>query len=263
MPELPEVEIFKQYFDASSLHQVIEKVEVTNFRILGNVTEQELHERLPGHQFLSSQRHGKYLLVRSDGNFWLTFHFGMSGHFAFFTDLTNMPAHTRFLVTFDNGSHLAFRCPRMFGKVGLVDDMDTFLEEKKLGPDALSINYSTFNSIFKKRTGMIKSILMNQQVIAGIGNLYADEILFQTRIHPTTTVDTLDKSARKQVFDVMKTILQTSIKAKTELSKLPKSYLLSNREKEASCPRCKSKLEITKAAGRTTYYCPKCQIYPS
>ena len=100
---------------------------------------------------------------------------------------------------------------------------------------------------------------MNQQVIAGIGNLYADEILFQTRIHPATTVDTFKESTRKRIFDVMKTILQASIKAKTEFAKLPTSYLLSNRVKEAECPRCNNKLEITKAAGRPTYYCPECQ----
>src|SRR5205814_4844115 len=99
--------------------------------------------------------------------------------------------HTRVLFLFANGRRLAFEDQRKFGEVGLVGDVDEFLKNRALGPDALDINLAALQEIFGKNLGTVKTILLNQKLVAGIGNLYVDESLFRARIHPATQVSAL------------------------------------------------------------------------
>ena len=263
MPELPEVESFKKYFDNTSLNQTIKQVDVSHPTILGKVTEQELQRRLPGHIFEETKRHGKYLFTRMDNQLWLIFHFGMTGSLVFTDKHSELPSHTRFLITFDSGSFLAFNCPRMFGKLNLADDINSFIKGKKLGHDALTVDFTTFKTSLKTRRGAIKSVLMNQQVFAGVGNIYADEIMYQIGVHPTTPIQTLSPKHLKQMYDVMQQVLKTSIDTQANFEKLPNSYIILQRSKNGNCPKCSSNMESIKISGRTTYYCPICQQIPS
>ena len=120
MPELPDVEVFKHYLDSTALYQKISSAEVKNEKVLGDASARELERALGGKEFESTRRHGKYLLVELDGGGWLLLHFGMTGYLKYFKDMEDEPPHDRFLVTFDNGFHLAFDCQRMLGKVDLV-----------------------------------------------------------------------------------------------------------------------------------------------
>src|SRR5215470_72942 len=148
MPELPEVETLKRYLDNTSLHQRITTVEVRDAYVLKRVSARELVRRLKGRRFEKSHRHGKHLLVRAGNELWL---------------------------------RLAFDDQRKFGEIELIEDVDEFVETRSLGPDALEISFSQFKAILQKHRGAVKAILLNQQLIAGIGNLYADEILFRAR----------------------------------------------------------------------------------
>lgn len=259
MPELPDVETFRRYMDSTSLHQAIERVQVKSRKILGNVSARKLKAGLRGHEFESTRRHGKQLLVHLDDNAWLAIHFGMTGRLKYFKDQKEQPAHARLLIRFENGFHLAYDCQRQLGKVNLAKDAENFVQEKKLGPDALGLNLSAFVERLGRARGSIKSALMNQKIIAGIGNIYSDEILFQAGVHPKTKTGDVGEDTLERLFRVMERVLKTTIDRQADPERLPSSYLIPHRARDNSCPHCGSHFGQIKVSGRTAYYCPKCQ----
>ncbi|MEF8848276.1 MAG: DNA-formamidopyrimidine glycosylase family protein, partial [Candidatus Thermoplasmatota archaeon] len=199
MPELPDVESFKKYLDSTSLNQKINEVKITRKRILEKISEEKLVNKLKKNKFFSSHRHGKYLFVKLKKH-WLMLHFGMTGKLKYFKKPEEKPKHTRMLVKFSSGFNLAYDCQRLLGKISIIKDINQYLKQKNLGPDALDIDFSDFYSRYKDRRGKIKSGLMNQKIIAGIGNIYADEILFQTGIHPETKLNNINKAQLKIIY---------------------------------------------------------------
>src|SRR5215217_4013389 len=191
MPELPDVEVFKRYVNSTSLHQKIESVKVRNSKILGIVSASKLQSTLKGSRFQSTRRHGKNLFVELDDG-WLLMHFGMTGRLKYFKEMDQDPPHDRLLISFENQYHLAFDCQRMLGNVDLIEDLNEFIREKQLGPDLLELDSTTFQRCFEGRKGTVKSALMNQHVVAGVGNIYSDEILFHAGVHPGTEVQRID-----------------------------------------------------------------------
>jgi formamidopyrimidine-DNA glycosylase len=259
MPELPDVEVFKRYMDATSLHQKIRFVGVRNEKILGDFSARTLQSTLKGRTFESTRRHGKNLFVGLDGGGWLLMHFGMTGRLKYFKDMDQDPPHDRFLISFENRYHLAFDCQRMFGKVDLIEDLEEFVREKKLGPDPLELNSSSFRERFEGRKGSVKSALMNQQVVAGVGNIYSDEILFQAHLYPGTRIERLDDAALEKLFQETRRVLKTAIERGANPQMIPDHFLLSHRREGEKCPRGNGEIRKIKAAGRTAYYCPACQ----
>jgi formamidopyrimidine-DNA glycosylase len=259
MPELPDVETFKRYLDATSLHQPIDDVDVRKAYILKDTSARELARKLKGRRFESSRRHGKHLFVRADDHIWLRLHFGMTGSLQYFKNDEQAPRHARVLFAFATNHRLAFDDQRQFGQIGLIEDVDEYLEKRALGPDALDLDLGEFRNILGKRRGAVKSILMNQQFIAGIGNIYADEILFRARIHPATEISRLGDKALTKLFRAMRYILEKAIAAKADVNQMPKSWLLPHRGKSGKCPRCGRELKSSKIGGRTTWFCPHCQ----
>jgi formamidopyrimidine-DNA glycosylase len=259
VPELPELEVFKRYVDSTSLHQDIEMVEVKNGKILGGVSAGGLKRGLEGRKFESTRRYGKHLFVELDEGPWLLLHFGMTGGLKYYEDAVEEPTHARVLISFRNGYHLAFDDQRLFGKVDLIEDPDGYVEEQKLGPDPLDVDFPVFRERLQGRRGEIKATLMNQRVFAGIGNIYSDEILFQVRLHPKTSVRRLDESSFHGLHEQTRRVLRAAIEHAADPGGLPESFLLPNRQDGADCPRGNGKVQKTKAAGRTAYYCPTCQ----
>ena len=186
MPELPEVETFKRYLDSTSLHQRITNVEVRDAYVLKRVSARELARRLKGRRFENSHRHGKHLFVRAGDELWLRLHFGMTGWLEYLKQHQEAPKTARVIFRFAEQRRLAFDDQRKFGEIELIKNIDEFLQTRGIGPDALEITLSQFKAILGKHRGAVKAILLNQQLIAGIGNLYADEILFRARMHPAT-----------------------------------------------------------------------------
>jgi formamidopyrimidine-DNA glycosylase len=171
MPELPDVATFKRYLDATSLHQRIDDVDVRDAYVLKHVSVRELAHRLKGRCFESSCRHGKHLFVRADDDLWLRLHFGMTGSLQYCKHKEDAPTHTRVLFVFADRHCLAFEDQRKFGEIGLIEDLNEYLKKRALGPDALDIDLSEFKNILAKCRGAVKSILLNQKIIAGIGNI--------------------------------------------------------------------------------------------
>jgi formamidopyrimidine-DNA glycosylase len=265
MPELPDVELYKRYLDEHALRQTIDRVVVSDARILGELPAEAFAARLTGNRFEDSRRHGKHLLVRLRRDGWLTLHFGMTGGLVCFREEADDPPYDRVRFDLEGGRHLAYVNRRMLGRVGLADDAEEFIRAEELGPDALdpAFDLAAFDRAIAGRRRDVKSVLMDQTLVAGIGNIYADEILFQARLHPRTPVGALGERQRTALFEQIKAVLTTAIEcgagAEQFLERLPEDYLLPQRDKSGKCPRCGAGIAALKSGGRTSYYCPRCQ----
>ena len=256
MPELPEVEIYARYFARHALQQRIARVRVLDERILGAVRKDVFARMLRGHTFTRVRRHGKHLFADAGGT-WLHLHFGMTGDLSYYRDA--QPRFARIIFDFDNGAHLAFEDMRLFGVADTTPDPDAFIHQHALGPDPLSLTLPEFRRLLENRRGAVKSTLMSQDVIAGIGNLYADETLFQTSVAPRRPVDRLSSSEVKAIFTTMRKILLTVIDRRDRGDDHPPRYLIHHREEGARCPRCGGTIVRSVVFGRTTYSCARHQ----
>lgn len=266
MPELPDVEIFRRHLEDTSLNRRIEQVDVLDAGLLEKVTPTALAQRLRGRRFTQSRRHGKHLLVAVNAAAWMTLHFGMTGSLQFFADGEVRPRHCRIRFDFAAGGHLAYVNVRRLGHVGLVRDPDAFIRESALGPDALDPDFDhvAFEAALRaKPRSKVKAFLMDQSVIAGIGNIYSDEILFQAGLHPNTKVIALDRPTTRRLFATMRGVLKTAIAcgagSEIALARMPKGFLLPERRDGADCPRCGAAIARMKTGGRHAYFCPRCQ----
>jgi len=257
MPELPEVETFKRYLDKTSLKQTIKDIQVTDSRILKS-EENDLVATLEGKRFESSIRHGKYLLVYIKPRY-IVMHFGMSGDLEYYNNKDDPPKFSKVIFHFNNGFNLAYISIRMFGKVFIANSIEEFIENKKLGPDAYKMTLEEFQEAVQRRKAIAKNALLNQSFIAGVGNIYSDEILFRTKIHPKTNINTLNESKIKELYTNIKDVLEFGIKKKGDLSTYPNEFLIPHRKKEEKCPTCNSDITRFEISGRHGFFCPSCQ----
>lgn len=261
MPELPDVERFKQYVDATALHQKVESVEVRDAGVLKNISGRKLQSQLKGEPFESTSRHGKFLFAHPPSPPLLVLHFGMTGYLDYAQENGEPPDHSRVVFHFGTGGRLAYVCQRKLGLVTLAEDRQAFIEKRDLGPDALALagQFNAFSERLSGRRGAIKSALMNQGIMAGIGNVYADEILYQARIAPDRRTEGLDEKTLRKLHRTMRRVLNTSIRNNAEVSELPRTYLLRHRDSDGRCPRCGHKLKKARIGGRGTSFCSQCQ----
>ena len=259
MPELPDVEVFKRYLDSTSLHREIDDVFLRE-QLVEDVSPQRIRDGLRSASLSETRRHGKHLFVRADDDGWLRLHFGMTGRLEAYSE-GEAPDHTELLIEFADGSHLAFVDQRKFGAISWVADVDGFVEKKGLGPDPLvdDLSPSRFRKIVGERRGTIKGTLMNQDLIAGLGNVYVDEILFQAGLHPEAGADELSDGELGKIHSAMAHVIETAIDRGADVEELPDTWLLPYREEGVACPRCGGEIRHTEVSGRTTYYCGKHQ----
>jgi formamidopyrimidine-DNA glycosylase len=169
------------------------------------------------------------------------------------------PRFARVIFDFDNGGHLAFEDMRLFGVVDLTPSPEAYVEEHELGPDPLRITLAQFRALLAKRRGAIKALLLSQDIIAGIGNLYADEIVFATGIHPRRPIDRLKDEEVRAVYNAMRRILREVIRVRAKDGDWPSRYLTMHREEGERCPKCGGTIRRTVVMSRTTYFCAKHQ----
>lgn len=260
MPELPEVETYARYFAQHALEQTIARVDVRDERILADIRKETFARRLKGRAFTSVRRHGKHLFAEA-GPAWLHLHFGMTGDLAYYNGREQEPRFARIVFRFAGGAHLAFEDMRLFGLAELVDSPDRFIAARGLGPDPLdpSFTFARFEALLARRRGAIKSLLMTQEIVAGMGNLYVDETLYQTSIHPQRAADRLNLGERRALFSSMRKILRDTIARHARGAESPPSFLIHHREAGERCPKCGGTIRRTVVFGRTTYFCTKHQ----
>lgn len=247
----------RRYFEKTSLRKRVVEVGIITPRVLDGSPE-EFQAALMGRLFISTRRHGKYLFASAEGP-WLVLHFGMTGGLEFKAAGGPPPPHTRVAFGFADGSRLYFFDMRMFGRAGITDDVDAFIERKKLGPDALSIKFGPFRAALRKTRRGIKQALMDQSVLAGLGNVYADEALFQSGIHPLADAGSLTDDDAQRLFRAIGKSLQKAVSLEAQASRFPKGFIIPRRYKGARCPRCGAEIEALSIQKRTAYFCPVCQ----
>jgi len=265
MPELPDVEVFRKYMDATSLQQEIDDVEVRDAeRILKETTPGDLKEGLVGNKFLFTRRHGKHLFAVLTGGLWIMMHFGMTGFLKYFKKEEEAPGHIRVLYRFTGGYNLAYDCQRKLGQLQLVESPEKYVEETGLGPDVMSnkFDFNKFLKSLENSRAMVKSALMNQDLMAGIGNVYSDEILFEAGVHPRAKARDLPEEKLKDVYSALKEVLQEAVDSEADPENMPSHYLLPYRKEGGECPKCGGEIRKIKVSGRSSYVCPSCQKKP-
>lgn len=259
MPELPEVHTFKKYFDGTSLHQRIASVEVHDDKIIRNVSADTFIERLTGREFTGSYRRGKYLFAQLDNGHHLLLHFGMTGDLNYYSEPEDCMPHERFVLHFENGQRLGFDCPRKFARILYIEDLPAYIAEIGLGEDALTITEEDFLKSMEGRSCTLKGFLLNQSLVAGVGNLYADEICFQAEIHPGSRLNCLSPEQGQRIFERMRAILQEAVERSAYYKEYPDNWFWQWREEDRPGPEGKGYVRKLKIAGRTTYYVDGCQ----
>lgn len=259
MPELPDVQVYKETIDATSLHSRIETVHVPSNGLL-DVSERTLRRHLRGRALEGTRRHGKWLFVAC-GDGWLRLHFGMTG-LPVYRKGGEPPEFAKLALDFEDGGTLHIVSRRKLGHIGWIDDPDRFIEAERLGPDPVATDgfgLEAFRERLEERRGMIKTTLMNQQVIAGLGNVYSDEILFQGGLDPEAQAASLRSRTVGTLHRTLQRVLHKAIEARAEPDEMPRSWLLPSREDGADCPRCGGTVRRKQVAGRSTYWCPSHQ----
>ncbi len=264
MPELPEVETIVRGLRGPLVGLTFTNVVVTWPNSIQTPIP-ELQGRLPGQRIEAITRRGKYLQFHLSGGNTLLIHLKMSG------DLLVEPAdepphrHVRTIFGLDNGHQLRFKDMRKFGRVYLVDDPHKVLG--KLGPEPLAADFTSedFKALFKKRRGRLKPLLLNQEFIAGVGNIYANESCFMAGIDPRRTADTLSAAELDKLYLAIRQALNYGIKHKgASLDEIYRGgefqdYFQVHGRAGEDCFNCGFLIQRVVLGGRSTYLCPQCQ----
>lgn len=260
MPELPDVAVFERRIAKGALDRRITDVDVSDAGMVTGLPASRLESTLEGQRFTDTHRHGKWCLVQVGDEDWLGLHFGMTGlPDLLAADDEPVPEHTRMLVTFDDGGRLAYRCQRRFGELTFVDEPDDLVSDRDLGPDALRLGDDGFADLLDARRGAVKSLMMNQSAMAGVGNIYADEVLFNARVHPGTAISDLDERERRRLRNQLPRVLEMAIDRQADPTRFPRTWLTPHRGEDDECPRCGAPLQHGTVAQRSTWWCPQDQ----
>ncbi|MCB0687425.1 MAG: DNA-(apurinic or apyrimidinic site) lyase [Saprospiraceae bacterium] len=254
MPELPEVNTVMKGFRKTALHLSIRNVIVHDDKILRNATATEFYDKLIGRSFVDTYRRGKYFFALLDDSAAVLFHLGMTGDLVYYFNGEDRPKYERFNLHFEGGLMLGYDDLRKFSKILLLDDYREFLEDIKLGPDALQISFGAFSKAFSATTRNVKSILMDQHLMAGIGNLYADEICFQARIHPASIGKALSTTDLHKLHQATLNILKEACRRDAYYKVYPEDWFWKWRDDKIKILDGKGNIGKMKIGGRTTYY---------
>ena len=272
MPELPEVETIVRGLAPAICGRTIDRAELLFKPLLRRGPKGGL-AALAGRRVLGARRRGKMALIECEGGITLVFHLKMTGQLLLAAPGAEPPdKHTRLVVKFrDGGPELWFRDIRKFGFLVCVsgDPEAGCAELACLGPEPLGLGLEEFVRALGKRKGRIKGVLLDQTVIAGIGNIYADEMLFDAAIHPETPASALSKNDVARLWGSMRKVLAAAIEAKGSslrdyvdadgrAGEFQLSHKVYGREGEP-CMRCGRPVRRIVVGGRGTYFCPRCQ----
>jgi formamidopyrimidine-DNA glycosylase len=257
MPELPDVEGFRRQLADTLPGRRIRHVAVRDPGVLRNSTGAALGRRLHGHRFKTPRRHGKWLILPTDGPALLV-HSGMTGHPYYAGENADHEKFERLVVSLDDGEFRYADLRKLRGVSLAPSDDDIAHITGPQGPDALGLGLPAFRDALSGRRGRIKPTLMDQSVIAALGNLLTDEICWQARIAPMRRVSDLGAEDQKALHTTMTRILRTSLRH----GRVPglSRWLTGARDApDPRCPRCGAHLTRGRLGGRIAVWCPRCQ----
>jgi formamidopyrimidine-DNA glycosylase len=267
MPELPEVETIANQLRKQYEGKRIISVEARPAIIFKNVKAPEFTKFLANRKLEKINRHGKFMIWHAEG-VYPVFHLGMSGIFIGDRERSNYPQHIHISFTFENGNELFFQDVRKFSKVWLYTVIPKF---KDVGEDVLSEKFTLnkFKKLLNLRSISIKNLLMDQRMMAGIGNIYASEILFDAGVHPDRKSSGLNEAEIRRLHRTLKKILKlaigrfgTTYTAYLTVEGSPgenQNFLKVYQRNGQACLKCESPIEKYILNSRSTFYCPKCQ----
>lgn len=290
MPELPEVETVRRTLEPHLVGARIAKCSIDERKILRSVEEIDV---IDGQTVLSLDRRGKYLVIELNDHH-LIFHLGMTGQLTIRdprrpdsaferhpvtgleTAIQHGPdRHTHFHVCLSDGRSLLFRDTRKFGRVFIIrkdsGSLPGFFAARKLGLEPFSSGYelSAFLALFGKRKLRIKSLLLNQSFVAGVGNIYADEALFEAGIHPARRTTSLRRSEKESLFQTVRLVLERGIQNKGTTFRdfidgdgregTNRDELFVYGRSGEPCVRCGTSIKKIVVSQRGTHFCPTCQ----
>jgi formamidopyrimidine-DNA glycosylase len=257
MPELPDVEGFRRALSDELPGRRVRAVDVRDSGILRNTTAATLGRALTGRRFADPRRHGKWLILPTDGPTLLV-HSGMTGHPYYVCSAEPDGTRDRLVVTLDRGE-FRYADQRKLRGIWVADDDDAIAEViGPQGPDALTVDLPTFTDALRGKRGQLKPALTDQSVIAGLGNLLADEICWQARVNPTRTVPDLRPEEIRALHSTMRRVLRTAVRH-GRVPDLSRWLTRVRDDPDPHCPRCGTPLAPGRGHGRTTLWCPRCQ----
>jgi len=269
MPELPEVETIKNELAPCILGRKFTGITLLWEGIVKTPSIEEFRSRLTGQKITGLSRHGKYLVLSLNGDASLVIHLKMSGSLLLGRDSTEPPRYTRAVFHLDGGTSIFFRDPRKFGVVWLVKDWKTVI--KKMGPEPLETDFTpqVLAQRLKNRKAPVKALLCDQSVIAGIGNMYADEALFAARINPIRSGASLTPEETERLYRAIQQTLRAAIGKKG--ASIVSYYRPAGETGTAhfdfkvahgrgkNCPNCGRPIQRIPVRNRGSYFCPHCQ----
>lgn len=272
LPELPEVETVRRGLNRLVKGKVISKVEVTYAPMIKTGVDAFCQD-LIGQEILDVDRRGKYLLIYLTDHVLIS-HLRMEGKYNFFTDQVPANKHFHAFFTFIDGSTLVYQDVRKFGTMELLGkaDVDAYFISRKIGPEPTEEDFDLeeFAKKLAKSKKPIKSHLLDQSLVAGLGNIYVDEVLFKAKVHPAQTSNQLSTDQVADLRQATIEVLQLGIEKGGSTIRTYKNalgmdgtmqdYLQVYGKTGQACPRCQTEIVKIQLGGRGTHFCPKCQV---
>ncbi|WP_088838752.1 MULTISPECIES: DNA-formamidopyrimidine glycosylase [unclassified Listeria] len=272
MPELPEVENVRSTLSDLIISKKIDQVTVNVTKMIVQPEADEFVHLLVGEKFEAVRRRGKFLIFDLT-NCSILAHLRMEGKFRLHHETDEVSKHTHVIFHFTDQTELRFLDVRKFGTLELIEK---FGEAKtrsiqKLGPEPLDAQFlkAPFAAGLKKTTRAIKTVLLDQKLVAGVGNIYADEICFMAKVMPTRPANSLTNTEITRIYEATKTIMaeavelggstiRTYVNSEGKLGRYQEKLFVYGQSGEP-CPICGTEIEKIKLNGRGTHFCPKCQ----
>ena len=271
MPELPEVETVRRGLEQLILGKKISNIEIHYPKMIKTDLEQ-FQKEMPGQVIQSMGRRGKYLLFYLDDKVLIS-HLRMEGKYFYYPDQVPERKHAHVLIHFEDGETLVYEDVRKFGTMELLapELLEAYFISKKLGPEPTEQDFDLgrFKLALKKSKKPIKSHLLDQSLVVGLGNIYVDEVLWRAKVHPSRTSNSLSSQEARKVHDETIKVLgqavekggstiRTYTNAFGEDGTMQEFHQVYDKTGQA-CSRCGAIVEKIQLGGRGTHFCPKCQ----
>jgi formamidopyrimidine-DNA glycosylase len=247
MPELPEAERARQTLEAA-VGRRIATVDDRDSYVCRPHSPGEMASALTGHRFATTHRRGKFLWLETEDGPALGLHLGMAGRIVF--DPADTSRWDRFAVAFEDGGRFVLRDKRRLGRAVLNPSL------RHVGPDAADVNREDFRRLIGSGRTAVKARLLNQRAISGVGNLLADQVLWQARISPQRPTSELSVTE----LDRLRREVRAAVRSAIRNGGAHTGRFIASRSRDGTCPRDGSALERASVGGRTTYWCPACQL---